>query len=144
MIHLLAQFAVLTKGEPYENALACLERAGDAYAAREPEPDISLTDPAELDATYRERVLPRLVGNMIPVTMLTESNFFGADNEELHQTAVIAWHECHDSLASTPLDPSELVRRMSIGKIAALECAEAVHEQIWGENGSPAPPPASP
>ena len=113
----------------YERALACLERAGDAYAARQPEPDISLVDPAELNATYRERVLPHLVGNMMPVALLTESNFFGADNEELHQAAVIAWHECYDSLASTPLDPSELVRRMSIDKIAALECAEAFKEQ---------------
>ena len=113
----------------YEKALACLKRAGDAYAARQPEPDISLIDPAELNATYRERVLPHLVGNMMPVALLPESNFFGTDNEELHQAAVIAWHECHDSLASTPLDPSELVRRMSIDKIAALECIEAFAEQ---------------
>ena len=121
----------------YERALACLERAGDAYAAREPEPDISQVDPAELDATYRERVLPHLVGNMMPVALLTESNFFGADNEELHQAGLIAWHECYDSLASTPLVPSELVRRMSIDKIAALECAEAFHEQMRSEKGSP-------
>ena len=123
----------------YERALACLERAGDSYAAQEPEPGISLADPAGLDATYRERVLPHLVGNMMPVALLTESNFFGADNEELHQAAVTAWHECYDSLASTPLDPPELVRRMSIDKIAALECAEAFHEQIWGETDSPRP-----
>ena len=123
----------------YERALACLERAGDAYAAREPEPGISLADLVELDATYRERVLPHLVGNMMPVALLSESNFFGAGNEELHQAAVTAWHECYDSLAGTPLDPPELVRRMSIDKIAALECAEAFHEQILVENDSPRP-----
>ena len=128
----------------YEKALACLERAGDAYAAHEPEPDISLADPAELDATYRERVLPRLVGNMMPVALLTESNFFGADNDELHRAAIIAWHECYDSLASAPLDPSELVRRMSIDKIDALECAEAFHEKMRAPSGPPAPSPPSP
>ena len=112
----------------YERALACLERAGDAYAAREPGLDISLIDPAELDATYRERVLPHLVGNMMPVALLTESNFFGADNEELHRGAVIAWHECYDSLASTPLVPSKLMRQMSIDMIDALDCIEAFAE----------------
>ena len=121
----------------YERALACLERAGDAYAAREPEPDISLADPANLDATYRERVLPHLVGAMLPVALLTESNFFGTDNEGIHRAAVIAWHECYDSLASTPLDPSELVRRMSIDKIAALDCAEAFDNKPNQESARP-------
>ena len=121
---------LFSKGKyAYERALACLKRTGDEYAAREPQPDINMADPTQLNATYRERVLPHLVGNMMPVALLTESNFFGADNEELHQAAVIAWHECYDSLASTPLDPSELVRRMSIDKIAALDCAEAFTEQ---------------
>ena len=128
----------------YERALACLKRAGDAYAAREPEPDISQADPAELDATYRERVLPHLVGNMMPVALLTESNFFGAENEELHQAAIIAWNECYDSLASAPLDPSELVRRMSIDMIAALDCAEAFHEKMRGSTSPSTPYPPSP
>lgn len=125
----------------YERALACLQRAGDDYLAREPEP---ANDPADLDAAYRERVLPHLVGIMMPVALLSASNFFGADNEELHQAAVIAWHDCYDSLESEPLDPERPVARTSRDAIAALECASAFHKKTWGQAGSVTRPPAPP
>ena len=128
----------------YERALACLQRAGDAYTARKPAPDFGMSDAAVLDAAYRERILPHLVGDMMPVALLGESNYFGADNAELHEAAVNAWHECYESLARRSLDPSELVRRVSMDKIASLDCAEAFHEKMWSSTGPPTPASESP
>ena len=51
----------------YERAMTCLQRAGDAYASREPAPDLRTIDPADLDTAYRERIIPALIGNMMPV-----------------------------------------------------------------------------
>ena len=128
----------------YERALACLQRAGDDYAAGGPTPGSRTTNSAELDAAYRDRVLPHLVGSMLPTALLARSSFFGTDNDELHKAAVAAWHECYESLASTPLDPSDLVSRVSRDKIAALDCAETFHQSRYGSASTPARSPSGP
>ena len=127
----------------YERALACLQRAGDAYASRKTDADFREADPVKLDAAYRERIIPHLIGHMMPVDALIKSNFYGEDNAEIHDDAVIAWHECHDSLASVPLDPEQLVQRTSHDSIAALECAWDHHAKTWGSKRPDEPTPTA-
>lgn len=117
----------------YQRARACLQRAGDAYAAREPG---WASDPVPLDATYRERVLPHLVGHMMPVALLRDSSFFGTDHNGLHEAALRSWHECYANLAETPVNPARLAQRVTHDLIATLECAWDFHEKTWGA-GSP-------
>ena len=70
-----------------ERSPACLQRAGEANAAREPALDLPEANPAELDAAYREWVLLHLVGNMKPVALLNLTNFFG---DEMPQDCTFA------------------------------------------------------
>ena len=113
----------------YERARACLQRAGDAYVARNRTTQI---DPARLGATYRERVLPRLIGNMMPVALLRDSSFFGKDSAEHHKLALEAWENCHQDMVAAPVDTLRLSKQVSHDMYEALQCAWDYHEQAWG------------
>ena len=101
----------------HERARACLQRAGDAYAARDRATEI---EPSRLDATYRERVLPRLIGNMMPVALLRDSSFFGKDSAEHHKLALEAWENCHQDMVASPVDTLTLSRQVSHDMSEAL------------------------
>ena len=84
----------------YRRARACLQRTGDDYVARNPAGEVATEQEEELSKVYRERVLPHLVGNLMPVALLDESSYFGVDNnDELHQAAAKAWNECYENLS---------------------------------------------
>lgn len=108
----------------HRKAQVCLQRAGDEYAAQYPSHDLP-TDAADLEAAYRERILPRLLGNMMPVAMLRNSSFFGEASPQRHHAPLRAWHGCFDAMSAEPFDPEEVVERISDDLITALECAEA-------------------
>ena len=126
----------------YDRALACLQRAGEAYAAERPTPEMEARD---LEAKYRERILPRLIGNMMPVAMLADSSFFGTDNGKAHRLATEVWEDCLQTLSNKPVETKRLAERVSEDMTAVLDCVEELHEKIpeWAEpptaGGSPTP-----
>ena len=116
----------------YDRALACLRRAGAAYASKHPAPEMEAGD---LEAKYRERILPRLIGNMIPVAMLVDSSSFGTGNEKAHRIATEVWEDCLQTLSIKPVETELLAQRMSEDMTAVLDCVEELHEKIpeWAE-----------
>ena len=115
----------------YQRALTCLQRAGDAFAAQPiPEPD-----PAQLEATYRERTLPRLIGNMMPVAMLRDSSAYGPPDEELHRKAVQVWNDCLLTLSGNREVPEDLAERVSRDMTVVLDCVDNLYLS------EPYPPP---
>ena len=135
-----------TKGAyAYKRARACLQQAGDEFAERNPAGQVGPKQAGELPEVYQERVLPHLVGNIMPVALLDQSSYFGADNGELQQAAVRAWYECYEALAKDALDPARLAERVSHDLTATLECAWVFHDQTWGPMRPPEPTtPATP
>ena len=110
----------------YERARACLQRAGDRHAAHNPAGVVAPERAEQLPEVYQERVLPHLVGNLMPVALLDRSSYFGADNDDLHEAAVKAWQNCYETLSRTPLDLERSVHRVSHDLVAALGCAVAL------------------
>ena len=116
----------------YEKALACLQRAGDSYADERPAPEM---EAGNLEVKYRERILPRLIGNMMPVALLADSSFFGTDNQDVHRIALEVWQACLQEPAPEPMDPEQLVERISQDMTAVLDCVEELHAIVpeWAE-----------
>ena len=127
----------------YDRALACLQRAGDAYVEDRPTPEM---EPGELQAKYRDRLLPCLTGNMMPTAMLVDSSSFGTGNEKAHRIATEVWEACLQTLSNKPVETERLAERVSEDMTAVLDCVEELHARIpeWGENPppEPTPPPA--
>lgn len=118
----------------YDRALACLQRAGDSWTARMPVPETeNIPRLAEL---YREKILARLVGNMMPAALLSDSSFFGTENQDLYRKALGVMQECLQTLSDAPVDLDKLVERISRDQVAALECLEQMHEQYL-DDGEP-------
>ncbi len=118
----------------YDRALACLQKAGDSWTARIPTLETEYIP--RLEELYRERVLARLVGNMMPVALLSDSSFFGTVNENLHAAALSVMQNCLQTLSDAPVDPKRLVERISSDQVAALECLEQMHEP-YPDGGEP-------
>ena len=118
--------ALLSGKAAYTRARACLQRAGDNYVAHDPVGEVAPEREEELTEVYQERVLPHLVGNLMPVALLDQSSYFGVDNDDLHEAAAKAWQECYETLSRIPLDPERLVHRVSRDLVAPLRCAEAL------------------
>ena len=116
----------------YDRAIACLQRAGDAYAEERPAPE---TEAGDLETKYRERILPRIIGNMMPVAMLVDSSSFGTGNERAHRVATEVWEDCLQTLSNKPVETERLAERVSEDKLAVLDCVEELHEKIpeWPE-----------
>lgn len=118
----------------YDRALACLQKAGDSWTARMPAPETD--NIPRMEELYRERILARLVGNMMPVALLSDSSFFGTDNADLYHTALGVKEDCLRSLSDAPVDPERLAERISRDQVAALECLEQMHEP-YPDDGEP-------
>ena len=110
----------------YQRALACLQRAGDRFVANDTSPDL----PADLEERYRERILPRFIGNMMPVATLVDSSAYGTDNEDMHRVALQVWQDCHQTLLQEAVKPGQLVARISQDKLAVLDCVEELHTRL--------------
>ena len=110
----------------YQRALACLQRAGDAWSTRAPAQGTAPIP--NLDDLYRTRILARLVGNMMPVGLLSDSSFFGTGNQELYHTALTAKQDCLRTLSAIPADQDSLVERISADQTAALDCVEDMRQ----------------
>ena len=126
----------------YDRALACLQRAGEAYAAEHPTKE---TEAGDLEAKYRERILPRIIGNMMPLAMLVDSSYFGTDNEKAHRIATEVWEDCLQTLSNKPVETERLAERVSEDMTAVLDCVEELHEKIpeWTERPTAAGSPTS-
>ena len=126
----------------YQRALACLKRAGDSYAARATAPEL----PEDLEERYQERILPRLVGNMMPVATLVDSTAYGTNNHDRYRLALRVWQDCYQTLSQEAVRPGHLAERISQDKLAVLDCVEELHIKIprIEENPAPAPETAGP
>lgn len=117
-----------SKGDyAYKRAAACLQRAGDAYAAGEP---VTPPQQAEFEAIYRQRILPHLVGNVMPLATLIDSNFYGRNNEDAYKIAQEVWDSCYETMASRPVDPDNIVDQISKDITDPFDCADEWHRQM--------------
>lgn len=109
-----------------QRSLACLQRAGDRCAASPIQQEL----PADLEKIYQERILPRIIGNMMPVATMVDSSAYGPDDEDMHRVAVQVWQDCYQTLMRAAVKPGQLVERISQDKLAVLDCVEELHTRL--------------
>ena len=81
-----------------------LQRAGDDFVERNPAGRVTPEQAEQLPEVYQERVLPHLVGNIMPVALLRDSPFFGNDNAEYHRLAAQVRDDRYHALSRPPLE----------------------------------------
>ena len=86
--------------------------------------------PGDLEERYQKRVLPRLIGNMMPVATLVDSSAYGTGNEDMHRVALQVWQDCYQTLSQEPVRPGQLAERISQDKLAVLDCVEELHTRL--------------
>ena len=96
----------------YDRAIQCLIREGERYqGAGRPE-------------TYDERVATHLVGAVLPVGTLRETDYYGKAEPERLRRAEANWKRCYDLIAGMPVPSNSITERVDADLLTTTDCGD--------------------
>ena len=98
----------------YDCALQCLIREGERYQGQ---------GHAE---TYDERIAVHLVGAVLPVGVLRETNYYGESSPDRLRRAEANWRRCYDLIAGEPPNDYAISDRVEDDLLTTIDCGDAV------------------
>lgn len=102
-----------TKGAyAYDRALQCLIREGENYQG-EGQPNL-----------YDQQVAVHLVGAVMPVGTLRETDYYGDADPERLQAAEANWNRCYDLIAGSPVDADGIADKVDADLLTTIDCGD--------------------
>ena len=111
----------------YDRALQCLIREGERYQGQgRPE-------------TYDERIAVHLVGAVLPVGTLRETDYYGQTGPERLRGGEANWRRCYDLIAGEPPAADGIAERVEEDLLTTIDCGDG-ETRNWRDEKPPKEP----